>query len=363
MTRTRRPFALALVALASAACFRDAPVGPRGGAVSLKVQFQTGSAGDAIHIAVLTFVPEREAPPDTLYQTTVQATTGQQTITAPLDLSRCLSNFAPDSIGPYCLINVDLQLLQEGTVVAEQFGGSIVVRPGQVAQTQPVILTAGNTPPTITSTDTARWVDPALLRYHITGTDPDGDITSLVATDIWNEVPDRTTTVSFYPPLGTIDGWYYAFETDNAGATAVQVYLSDSKYSISQIDTISYGFPNGDVGFVTDVIVDSTKDSVITQFHVGGADSAEIVVVSAALDSLYYVCGGSFVPDSTLHRVACGRPAAFTQALAIVVPFDAAGRPGNGTRCAIPSTDCQPIPPGDRVGRRQPVRAARTRAR
>ena len=43
---------LIAIALLVSACMKDAPVGPRAGSVSLKVQFQNGAPGEEIRVAI-----------------------------------------------------------------------------------------------------------------------------------------------------------------------------------------------------------------------------------------------------------------------------------------------------------------------
>ncbi len=345
--------AMTAAVLLTAACMKDGPVSPNASQVSLHVQFQAGTPGTAVQVTVMSIVSDSTEAFDTLFNGTFPVTTGSQQVTAAFDLTSCLARQASEG-SSFCTVEVELALLNNGQIVDQQFLGEMEVRPGQVVQTQPVVLTAGNNPPTITATDTARVVESGLIRFHIAGSDPDGDLTLLESTDIADTVFDLNTPISFYPPLRTLNGYYYAFQSPIPGATSLQTFLSDSKFNSSQPVTMPVSVSNGNA-FVDSMIVDTTADSLIINVR-STADSAEIVVrnvVNQTSDSLYFVCGGSAQPQGVMRRYACARQVPFTQAIAIVVPIDAAGNAGQGERCSVPNTACLPPFLPDRVPRRR----------
>lgn len=340
---------------------KDAPVGPRAASVSLKVQFQNGTPGEEIRVSIASFVPDSEVASDSLFNGTFPVTSAAQNLTVQFDLSRCINRFPPDDLGPYCLIEVSLSLMNNGVVQDQQFLGSMVVRPGQVVAAQPVVLTAGNNPPAITTLDTARVVESALIRYQLTGNDPDGDLTTLQATDIVNGNPDLETPYTFFPPLATINGVFYAFQTTFAGANEIEVSLSDSKFNSSALDSVPALAPNGNV-FIDSVSVDTTADSIVVN-ATPAVDSLEMVFFDPALQSVAFVCGGAAPPDLTTNHFACKRPATFTSATVVLVPVDFAGNPGGGLRCAVPTALCVPLPAADRRTTQPRIQAARVRPR
>ena len=347
-----RSFRLAvpLIALFAVACLNDAPSAPRSTRVALRVNFQTAAAGQAIRWVVAAVIPQQERVVDTLLDRTAAATAGEQQLNADVDLTSCLGLIPPDSLGPYCVLSVDVQLLNADTVADYVGLGFLTARPGTVVQTAPVVLTAGANPPVITATDTARWVEFGLLRYGITANDPDGDITSMYATDLLNGASDKTTYQTFYPPLRTMSGPYYAFETYLSGPAPVVVQLYDSRFDASTLDTIQPGYP-ASTAFVDSLQVTRTADSVIARLHdaTGFADSVELVLRnlddSVRVDSLYFVCGGRFSPTTGPIRVACPLRIPFDSAVAIAVPIDSAGNAGQGTRCTVGQAQCIGILP------------------
>ena len=359
MNRIVRSALIALALLASA-CMKDAPVGPRAGTVSMKVQFQNGRPGEEIRVSIASFVPDSEEALDSLFNGTFPVTSATQDLTVQFDLSACINRFPPDDLGPYCLIEVSLSLLNNGVVQDQQFLGSMVVRPGQVVAAQPVVLTAGNNPPAITTLDTARVVESALIRYQLTGNDPDGDLTTLQATDIVNGNPDIETPYTFFPPLANIGGVFYAFQTNFAGANEIEVSLSDSKFNSSSLDSVPALPPNGDV-FIDSVSVDTTADSIIVNAN-PAVDSLELVFLDPNLQTVSFVCGGAAPPDFTANHFACKRPATFTSSTVVVVPIDFGGNPGNGLRCAVPTASCVPLPAANRVTVPPRIRASRVHA-
>lgn len=360
MNRIVRSGLVALALLASA-CMKDAPVGPRSGSVSIKVQFQNGTPGQEIRVSIASFVPDSEQALDSLFNGTFPVTSATQDLTVQFDLSSCINKFPPDDLGPYCEIEVSLELLNNGAVQDQQFLGTMIVRPGQVVAAQPVVLTAGNNPPVITTLDTARVVEPALIRYQIVGNDPDGDITTLQATDIVNGNLDIETPYTFFPPLASISGIFYAFQTTFAGANEIEVSLSDSKFNSSALDSVPALPPNGDV-FIDTVSVDTTADSIIVNVA-PAVDSLEMVFLGSSLQTVTFTCGGSAGSVITVNRFACKRPPAFTSSTVVLVPVDFAGNPGNGLRCGVPTTLCVPLPAADRRTPPPHIQATRVRQR
>ena len=352
---------LIAIALLVSACMKDAPVGPRAGSVSMKVQFQNGTPGEEIRVSIASFVPDSEAALDSLFNGTFAVTSPTQDLTVQFDLSPCINRFPPDDLGPYCEIEVTLELLNNGVVQDQQFLGTMIVRPGQVVAAQPVVLTAGNNPPVITALDTARVVESALIRYHVTGNDPDGDLTTLQATDIVNGNFDVETPYTFFPPLSTIGGIFYAFQTPFAGANEIAVSLSDSKFNSSALDSVPALPPNGDV-FIDTVSVDATADSIIVN-ATPAVDSLEMVFFDPSMQTIAFQCGGAAPPDLTTNHFACKRPATFTSSTVVLVPVDFAGNPGNGLRCAVPTASCVPLPAADRRTVPPHIQAARARPR
>ncbi len=350
---------LITIALLASACMKDAPVGPRSGSVSMKVQFQNGTPGEEIRVSIAAFVPDSERALDSLFNGTFPVTSATQDLTVQFDLSSCINRFPPDDLGPYCQIQVSLELLNNGVVQDQQFLGSMVVRPGQVVSAQPVVLTAGNNPPVITTLDTARVVESALIRYQLTGNDPDGDLTTLQATDIVNGNFDIETPYTFFPPLASISGIFYAFQTTSAGANEIAVSLSDSKFNSSALDSVPALPPIGDV-FIDTVSVDTTADSIIVNAS-PAVDSLEMVFLDQSLQKVAFTCGGAAGSVITTNHFACKRPAAFASSTVVLVPVDFAGNPGNGLRCAVPTSLCVPLPVADR--RMPPPHIQATRAR
>ena len=53
---------------------KDAPVGPRAGSVSMKVQFQNGTPGEEIRVSIASFVPDSEQALDSLFNGTFAVT-------------------------------------------------------------------------------------------------------------------------------------------------------------------------------------------------------------------------------------------------------------------------------------------------
>jgi hypothetical protein len=325
---------------------KDAPVGPHTGSVSVKVQFQNGTPGEEIRVSIASFVPDSEGALDSLFNGTFPVTSAMQDLTVQFDLSPCINRFPPDDLGPFCEIEITLELLNNGVVQDQQLLGTMVVRPGQVVAAQPVVLTAGNNPPVINTLDTARVVESALIRYQLTGNDPDGDLTTLQATDFVNGNPDVETPYSFFPPLASISGVFYAFETPFAGANEIEVSLSDSKFNSSALDSMPALPPNGDV-FLDSVSVDTTADSIVVNVT-PAVDSLELVFLDQASQTVSFVCGGAAPPDFTRNHFACKRPTPFTSSTVVAVPVDFAGNPGSGVRCAVPTASCVPLPAADR---------------
>lgn len=341
---------------------KDAPVGPRAGTVSMKVQFQNGTPGEEIRVSIASFVPDTEQALDSLFNGTFPVTSGTQDLTVQFDLSPCINRFPPDDLGPYCQIQVSLELLNNGVVQDQQFLGTMIVRPGQTVAAQPVVLTAGNNPPVITTLDTARVVESALIRYQLTGDDPDGDLTTLQATDIVNGNLDLETPYKFFPPLSTIsNGIFYALQTPFAGANEIEVSLSDSKFNSSALDSVPALPPNGNV-FIDTVSVDTTADSIIVS-AAPAVDSLEMVFLDPSLQTIVLQCGAAAPPDLTTNHFACKRPAAFTSSTVVLVPVDFAGNPGNGLRCAVPTALCVPLPAADRRTAAPHIQATRARSR
>jgi len=352
-----------VLALGASACMKDAPVGPQLGSVSMKVQFQNGTPGEEIRVSIVSFLPDSEAVLDSLFNGTFPVTSATQNLTVDFDLSPCIGRFRPDDLGPYCDIEVTLELLNNGVVQDQQFLGTMVVRPGQVVTAQPVVLTAGNTPPSITSLDTARLVEASLIRYQLSGNDPDGDLTTLQATDIVNTLPDIETPYTFFPPLESISGPYYAFETTNAFANQLEVSLSDSKFNSSASDTVPVLAPIGNV-FIDTLNVDTTADSILVNVS-PQVDSLELVFLDGTpgSESIAFSCGGAAPPDFTTNHFACKRPTPFTSSAVVAIPIDPSGNAGNGVRCAVPSTNCLFVPLGDRRTAPPHIGAARARQR
>lgn len=340
---------------------KESPVGPRDGSVSLRVHFQNGTPGQQIQVVIVSFVPDTEAAADSLFNGTFPVTSGTQDLTVQFDLTSCLGRFAPDAQGPYCLIEATITLLNNGVVQDQQFTGTMIVRPGQVVQTQPVVLTAGNHPPVITTLDTARVVEPALIRYTLTGNDPDGDLTTLQAIDIVNGNPDLETPYSFFPPLTNISGVFYALETDFVGANSIEVFLSDSKFNSSALDTVPALPPIGNI-VIDSLTTDTTADSVIVNVT-PAIDSLELVFLgnTTGTTTLSFACGGAAPAGSTTNRFACKRSTPFTSSTVIAVPVDAGGNAGAGVRCAVPTASCLPVPLGNRIQAARHTRRVRVR--
>lgn len=340
--------ALPLVALFAVACLNDAPSAPRSSSLSLRVTFQTATAGQAIRWIVGGVIPQQELVADTLLDRTVAAATGEQKLDAQVDLTPCLGLVPPDSLGPYCVLNIEVQLINADTVADDIGLGFYTARPGTVVQPAPVVLTAGANPPVITATDTARWVEWGLMRYGLTASDPDGDITYQYATGYVTGTaftPDKTTYQTYYPPLRTMSAPQYAFETYLNGPESVVVQLYDSRFDASPVDTIPASYPVGSA-FIDTLQVTKTADSVIARFYdlYGTSDSAELVLRnvddSVRTDSLYFVCGGKFAPTTGAIRMACPLQVPFTQGVAILVPIDSTGNAGQGLRCTVGQAQC-----------------------
>ena len=361
MNRIARSALLIAAALLGSACMKDSPVGPRAGSVALRIHFQNGTSGEQIQVAIASFVPDTEGVVDSLFNGTFPITSGTQDLTVQFDLASCLGRFTPDDQGPYCLIEATISLLSNGVVTDQQFTGSMIVRPGQVVQTQPVVLTAGNNPPVITTLDTARVVEPGLNRYTHTGNDPDGDLTSLQAIDIVNGNLDIETPYSFFPPLTNISGIFYALQTDFIGANSIEVFLSDSKFNSSPLDTIPALPTIGNV-VIDSLSIDTTADSVIANVT-PAIDSLELVFLdnSTGNTSLLFTCGGAAPPDFTTNRFACKRSTPFTTSTVIAVPVDFGGNAGAGLRCAVPTASCLPPPLANRIQASRRARRVRVR--
>ncbi len=361
MNRIARSALLIAATLFGSACMKDSPVGPHAGNVSLRLHFQNGTPGQQIQVAIASFVPDTEGVVDSLFNGTFPITSGTQDLTVQFDLSSCLGRFTPDEQGPFCMIEATISLLDNGVVVDQQFTGSMTVRPGQVVQAQPVVLTAGNNPPVITTLDTARVVEPALIRYTLTGNDPDGDLTSLQAIDIVNGSLDVETPYTFFPPLKTISGIFYALETDFVGANSIEVFLSDSKFNSSALDTVPALPAGGDV-FLDSLSVDTTADSVIVNVT-PAIDSLELVFLdnSTGNASIEFTCGAAAPVDFSTNRFACARPTPFTSSTVIAVPLDGGGNPGNAVRCTVPIASCLPLPLGNRIQASRRARRVRVR--
>ena len=330
-----------VAALLGAACMKDGPAAPSGTQASLRIRFQSGTTGEQVQVRIVGIIPDSETAGTLLLEQTYPAAANTSQVTAVFDLTPCLAQGQSDSQGAFCTIQATVTLLDKGAVLDQRFLGQMQVRPGQTVQTDPVILVAGSNPPVITANDTGRQVETGLIRYHITGSDPDGDLTGLFSTDIADAASDRNTQIDFFPPLRTIDGTYYAFETPFAQANQLATFVFDSKFNSSQLDTIPVGFAIGDA-FVDSMSVDTTADSVIVDV-VSTSDSVEIVLRNpddGRPDTLYSVCGGSQTLQGVTRRFACGRAVPFTQALAIAVPIDPLGRAGTGLRCGVPATGC-----------------------
>jgi hypothetical protein len=351
MNRLTRSALLVAAALAASACMKDSPVGPHDGSVSLRVHFQNGTPGEEIQVSIASFVPDTEGVVDSLFNGKFPVNTGTQDLTVQFDLTSCLGRFTPDEQGPFCMIEATITLLDNGVVRDQQFTGSMLVRPGQVVQTQPIVLTAGNSPPVITALDTARIVEPGLIRYTLTGNDPDGDLTTLQAIDIVDGVNlDVETPYSFFPPLTNISGVFYALQTQFIGANSIEVFLTDSKFNSSATDTTAALSAIGDV-FVDSLSVDTTADSIVVNVT-PAVDSLELVFLDTlpgGAVSLSFSCGGAAPADFSQNRFACARPAQFASSIVIAVPVDFSGRPGNGMRCPVPTASCLPGPSFDRI--------------
>ncbi|MGH7650153.1 MAG: hypothetical protein ACREND_18770 [Gemmatimonadaceae bacterium] len=351
MNRLTRSALLVAAALAASACMKDSPVGPHDGSVSLRVHFQNGTPGEEIQVSIASFVPDTEGVVDSLFNGKFPVNTGTQDLTVQFDLTSCLGRFTPDEQGPFCMIEATITLLDNGVIRDQQFTGSMIVRPGQVVQTQPVVLTAGNSPPVITALDTARIVEPGLIRYTLTGNDPDGDLTTLQAIDIVDGVNlDVETPYSFFPPLTNIGGIFYALQTPFIGANSIEVFLTDSKFNSSATDTTAALSAIGDV-FVDSLSVDTTADSIIVNVT-PAIDSLELVFLDTlpgGAVSLSFSCGAAAPVDFSQNRFACARPAQFASSIVIAVPVDFSGRPGNGMRCPVPTASCLTAPVGDRI--------------
>lgn len=354
---------VAAVALLASACMKDAPVEPHAGSVSLSVQFQNGTPGEAIRVSIASFVPDSEEALDSLFNGTFPVTSATQNLTVQFDLSSCINRFPPDDLGPFCEIEVSLELLNNGAVQDQQFLGTMVVRPGQVVAAQPVVLTAGNNSPVITTLDTARVVESRLIRYHLIGSDRDGDLTSLEATDFVNGNPDMESPYTFFPPLATVDGIFYAFQTTFAGANEIAVSLSDSKFNSSALDSVPALGPNGDV-FLDSLSVDTTADSILVNVN-PQVDSLELVFLNetSSGETWAFTCGSAGPPGLTTAHFACKRPAAFSSTMVVAVPVDFVGNPGNGVRCSVPTASCVPLPAADRRTSAPHIQATRTRPR
>lgn len=330
---------------------KDSPVGPHDGSVSLRVHFQNGTPGEEIQVSIASFVPDTEGVVDSLFNGKFPVNTGTQDLTVQFDLTSCLGRFTPDDQGPFCMIEATITLLDNGVVRDQQFTGSMIVRPGQVVQTQPVVLTAGNSAPVITTLDTARVVEAGLIRYTVTGNDPDGDLTTLQAIDIVDGVNlDIETPYSFFPPLKTISGIFYALQTEFIGANEMEVFLTDSKFNSSALDTIAALPAIGDI-FVDSLSIDTTADSIVVNVT-PAIDSLELVFLDTLPGgglSLSFSCGGAAPPDFSQNRFACARPAQFASSVVIAVPVDFGGSPGNGIRCPVPTASCLHPAVGDRI--------------
>lgn len=337
---------MAVAALLAVACMKDGPVSPHGNEVALHVQLQRVAAGQAVHVSVVSFLPDSEEVRDTLFDDTFAVTQGSQQLTVGFDLTRCLAAMRSVNGGTSCTIAVEVDLVVNGEVVDQQFLGTMDVSPGQVVNTAPLVLVAGNNPPVITAINQGLIVEPSLIRYQITGSDPDGDIIGLITTAMSGDVTDRTTLQPFYPPLANLDGYYYAFNNSTSEINELLPFLTDSKFNASQVDTVPVSFAESEAN-ADSMTVDTTADSLIVRARTG-SDSMEVVVrnlMDDRPDTLYFVCGGSTtVQDANgMRRVACARTVPFTQAVAFVVPIDDLGNPGQGMHCTVPNTTyCAP---------------------
>jgi len=351
MNRIARTALLITAALLGSACMKDAPVGPHSGSVSLKVHFQNGTPGEQIQVAIASFVPDTEGVVDSLFNGTFAVKAGTQDLTVQFDLTSCIGRFTPDEQGPFCLIEATISLLNNGVIQDQQFTGSMTVRPGQVVQTDPVILVAGNNPPVITTLDTARVVEPGLIRFTMTGNDPDGDLTQLDAIGIVDGTNfDIETPYTFFPPLKDIGGVFYALQTPFIGVNELEVFMSDSKFNSSAIDTVPAFAPIGSIP-VDSLSIDTTADSIIVNVS-PATDSLELAFLDTfpgGAQGLSFICGGAAPVDFSVTRFACAKPKPFTSTQVVAVAVDFSGFPGNGIRCPVPTQSCLPLPAGDRI--------------
>ncbi|MBX6333498.1 MAG: hypothetical protein IRY91_16740, partial [Gemmatimonadaceae bacterium] len=344
------PLLLLSAALALSACLDDTPVGPANhSTVALRVSMQVAPAtGRLMHIQVVSFT-QRSETPIYLFDDTVPLTRGEHSIRAAFDLTPCLSAFPPDSIGPYCPINVELDLISDGTVLDSKFAGPLYARPGRSVETPQMLLVAGNTPPQLTAVDTAVLLEPGLIKFRLAGSDPDGDL--LTVMDQLIDVSGLFVGGSAFDlPAATASfhGDLFTFANPAQSPQIMLVTLMDSKANISATDTVTVVAAMdilGMGGIATDTTADSVSVTLQPFDQTGTADSVEVVfrnvvdTVTTFTDSIYFVCGAKYDPKVTGPTIKCKRTVPFTRAIAIAFPITPAGDWGMATECPVPG-DC-----------------------
>ena len=347
----------ATLALTSA-CLNDRPVTALGsdGALALRIataSYQQPKQSIQVSISFLQYggAAGAQLGPYELFDHTYYTDSGLNRVAATFPLAKCLDYFTPDALGPYCDVDIAITLRTDTLILDQSWLYGVRVRPGVVTQTDSVYVGAARPQPPVTSGKPQRGVrvETGLVRYVISGSDVNGDITFALS-----EIMDSTgclcnTTRQFFPHrYATITGADPPLYTVVPGVTAMQYYaqLADAAGNTSYpAEAAGVDPPNGQVApFVYAVTSDTTVDSIFvsaTGFSsLSSTQQVEFVVRSVpnqlATDTIYMVC--TLAAPGQFSTVAGGCPRVgprFTAAFVVAVPVDSLSGGGSGASCGL----------------------------